>query len=412
MSSLTWWFLINPNFVESVTALLPSPDTRPSSALWRIAKSGLKTIALLCFTVAFSNQAVAQCCAGGSGSPLAGGASQGVLPERQVELNTNFQFIRTNKFYSKDSRQATKTFDSFQSAYESFRFGYGVTKNFTMSVETGYYFNKKEAGLNKDTATTYESRGIGDLILFPRYDIINWTEEKTRTELTLGLGIKIPLGSYNDSTGNIEPFSGQTFYVTKPQAVQLSSGAYDIIFYTFFFRGYTKPGFRIFANALYVRKGYNPNGEKSGDFASFGLFAGKTFFRNFGITLQARFEWSGKMKINEYILLFGKPSTYYPDATGYKKIFITPQLSYTKGKFIVYAASDFPVYQYLNSSEYYTQVGSEHSLTAGLSFRFFATRPDKKLKGTAKYYCPMHPEEISDHPNKCSRCGTDLEQAK
>lgn len=374
----------------------------------------LRTIVLLLVSAAFSISANAQCCAGGSGSPIAGGFAQGVLLEKQMELNTNFQFIRTSKFYSKDEKQSAKTFDSFQSLYESFQLGYGITKNFSMSIGTGYYFNKKEVGLNDNPATTFESKGINDLILFPRYALINWTEEKTRTELTAGLGVKIPLGSYNDSTGNVEPFSGQTYYITKPQAVQLSSGAYDVIFYTFFFRGYTKPKFSVFANAVYALRGYNPNGEKLGDFASIGVFASKTFFKNFGLTLQARFEWVGKMKINEYILLHGKPSTYYPEATGYKKLFITPQLSYSKGKFIVYVATEIPVYQYLNTSEYYTQAGSQYALTAGLSFRFFTIRSSemkfKEPGGT--YYCPMHPKETSNTPGKCSECGMDLEIVK
>ena len=152
----------------------------------------------------------AQCCAGGSGSPIAGGASQGVLLERQVELNTNFQFINTDKFYTKDSPDTAKYFDRFHSTYQYFRLAYGVTKHFTMSIETGNYFIKEESGLHNNPATTYSSKGIGDLILFPRYDLINLTEEKRRTEVTVGLGYKIPLGSYNDSTGNVEPFSGMT----------------------------------------------------------------------------------------------------------------------------------------------------------------------------------------------------------
>lgn len=375
-----------------------------------MTKSALIIIVLLS---AFTDRASAQCCAGGSGSPIAGGASQGVLLERQLELNTNFQFISTSKFYSKDIEDTAKTFDSFKSTYEYFRLAYGLTKNFTMSVESGYYFKKKEIGLDNNPASTYSSKGIGDLILFPRYDIINWTEEKHRTEVTVGVGIKIPLGSYNDSTGNIEPFSGQTYYVTKPTAVQLSSGAHDIIFYTFLFRGYTKHNFRVFANAFYIKKGYNPNGEKLGDYASLALFAGKSFFDHFGITLQARYEWTDKMKINENILMFGKPSNYYPEATGYKKVFITPQLSYTKGKFTIYGAYDIPVYQYLNTSEFYTQVGSQHQATVGLSFKFFTMRPiAPAMKGIGKYYCPMHPEETSAVKGTCSKCGMDLEKTK
>ncbi|HKR06976.1 MAG TPA: heavy metal-binding domain-containing protein [Bacteroidia bacterium] len=357
----------------------------------------------------------AQCCAGGSGSPIAGGASQGVLQERQVDINTNFQFISTNKFYKKDvlAPDSVRTFDSFSSTYEYFRLAYGLTKNFTFSLESGYYFNKKEIGLNKDPATTYTAKGVGDLILFPRYDIINWTEEKHRTEVTVGLGFKIPLGSYNDSTGNIEPFSGTTYYVSKPTSVQLSSGAQDIIFYTFLFRGYTEHNFRVFANAMYIKKGYNPNGEKLGDFASFALFAGKSFFNHLGVTLQARYEWVDRMKINESILLFGKPSNYFPEATGYKKVFITPQLSFTKGKFTVYGAYDIPVYQYINSSDFYTQVGSQHQTTVGISFRFFAVKSVvKDATGNNDYYCPMHPEVTSSKPGQCPKCGMDLVKKK
>src|SRR6185369_5514737 len=138
--------------------------------------------------------------------------------------------------------------------------------------------------LEGNPATTYEAKGIGDLILFPRYDIINWTEEKHRTEWTVGLGFKIPLGSYNDSAGNIEPFSGTTYYVSKPTSVQLSSGAQDVIFYTFFLRGYTEHNFKVFANAMYIRKGWNPNGEKLDDFASAAVFASKSFFDHLGVT--------------------------------------------------------------------------------------------------------------------------------
>src|ERR1035437_9330519 len=306
-----------------------------------------------------------QCCAGGSGSPIAGGASQGVLQERQVELSTNFQFLYSDKFYKRDKPDTSRTFDSFGSTYEYFRLAYGVSKNLTMSVESGYFFNKKETGLNNNPVTTYQTKGVGDLILFPRYDVINWTEEKHRTEVTVGLGYKIPLGSYNDSSlaGYAFPYPGYTFpgkaiYVTKPTSVQLSSGAQDLIFYTFVFRGYTEQNFRIFANAMYIKKGWNPNGEKLGDFASVGLFAGKSFFNHLGITLQARYEIVGRMQINDNILMFGNPSNYYPEATGYKKVFFTPQVSYTNGKFTVYVSRDFQIYQYLNTSPYYTQVGS------------------------------------------------------
>ncbi|MEO5572550.1 MAG: heavy metal-binding domain-containing protein [Bacteroidia bacterium] len=359
-----------------------------------------------------SEFANAQCCAGGSGCTVAGGTSAGVLQEKQVELNTNFQFIFADKFYKKDAVDTNRTFDSFESQYEYFRLAYGVSKNLMMSLEGGYFFKKKETGLHGDPVSTYEAKGIGDLIIFPRYDVYNHTGLKTKTEVMIGLGYKIPLGSYNDSTGNVEPFSGTTYYVTKPLSVQLSSGAQDIIFYTFLFHGFTKQNFRIFANAMYVKKGWNPNGEKLGDFASVAVFAGKSFFNHLGVTLQARYEEVGRMKINENILLFGKPSNYFPEATGYKKVFITPQISYTQGNISVYVSSDFPVYQFLNTSDYYTQVGSRHQTTFGISYKFMAARSLTKGIKAGMYYCPMHPEEVSAVPGKCSKCGMDLELKK
>ncbi len=330
----------------------------------------MKMIYLKIAGILFIGQSLfSQCCSGGSGSPIAGGASQGVLLDRQVDLNTNFQFINTSRFFSGDSRDRAKYFDSFSSTYQYLRLAYGVTNDFTMSLETGYYFSKKEVGLNNNPSTSYSASGIGDLIIFPRYDIINRTEESHRTEFTIGLGYKIPLGSYNDSTGNIEPFSGKTFYVTNPQSVQLSSGAQDIIFYLFGSRSYPLKNFRVFANALYIKKGWNPIGEKLGDYASLGLFISRTFLENLGVTLQLRGEWVDKMKLNETILLNAYPN-YDPEATGYKKIFLAPQLSYSTGKLVLYALTDIPIYQYVTKS----QVGSEFSATMGVSYRFFAAK--------------------------------------
>jgi hypothetical protein len=311
-----------------------------------------------------------QCCAGGSGSPIAGGTSQGVLRETQFELNTNLQLISSEKFFTKDRPDTNKYFDRFRSSYQYFRFAYGVTANFTMSVEMGNYFKKEETGLNGDPSRTFNSSGISDLILFPRYTVLNRAGENSKTELTVGLGFKIPLGSYNDSTGIVEPFSGITFYIPNPQAVQPTSGAHDIIFYTFFLRGYPSRDLRFFANALYIKKGWNPIGEKQGDFASVGLFAGKNVLRNLGITLQTRFEWMDVMKINKDIFLYAFPN-YDPDATGYKKVFLTPQLSYSLGNFTLFGLIDIPVYQYVTK----TQVGTQWQTTFGLSYRFYAWKP-------------------------------------
>jgi hypothetical protein len=307
------------------------------------------------------------CCSGGSGSPIAGGASQGVLLDRQMEIGANYQYISTNKFFSKD-HDTIPTIDNLSSNYTYLRVAYGVTKNFTMSVESGYFINKTLVGLNK--RDTVKSSGIGDLILFPRYDIFNRTEETKRTEITLGLGYKIPLGKHDDSTVVGTTYQGKKIYTTSPPTVQPTNGSQDIIFYGFVYRGYPLKNFRIFGNGLYVKKGWNSLGQKFGDYASVGLFVGKTFFKKIGVTVQVKGEWMGKMKADKNIDMVALYNIY-TESTGGKKVFFVPQLSYTLKSFTIYALSEIPLYQYLNGN----QIGSQYQFTMGLSYRFLTYKP-------------------------------------
>lgn len=304
------------------------------------------------------------CCSGGSGSPIAGGASQGVLQERQFEIAPNFQHSASNKFQVGD-RDTARLFDNLYSNYLYLRLAYGVTDKFTLSIESGYFFNKTEIRL--DATDTVRSGGIGDLILFPRYSVFTRNTEHTRTEITLGLGYKIPLGKYNDSTVVFtDPNSGKQYYTISPPTVQPTTGSQDLIFYGFAYRGWPDTKFRIFTNLLYIKKGWNALGEKFGDYASVGLFAGRTFFRKLGVTLQVRGEWIDSMDHDRNVDLL---ALYNVDvrSTGSKKVFFAPQLSFTHKNVTLYALSEFPLYQYLNG----TQVASQKQYTFGLSYRFF-----------------------------------------
>ncbi len=349
------------------------------------------------------------CCSGGSGSPIAGGTSQGVLQDRQMEVATNYQYINSHKFLTGD-RDTTGLVNDFQSNYLYLRVGYGVTHNFTMSVESGYFINKRQIAL--DYTDTVQSGGIGDLLFFPRYDLLNHTSETKRSEITVGLGYKIPLGKYNDSTiVYTNPTTGQNYYTTSPPTIQPTNGSNDFIFYGFFFRGFPLKNFRIFSNVLYVRKGWNPLGQKFGDYASIGLFAGKTFFKHFGLTVQLKGELVKRMQSAKYIDML---ALYNIDvnATGSRKVFFVPQISYTKNNFTIYALSEIPLYQFVNSN----QIASHFQLSIGLSYRFFTyksgvIKPNENSSGEI-YICPMHPEVTSAVPAKCPKCGMDLVKKK
>jgi hypothetical protein len=329
----------------------------------------LRALTISLLTFATSGAAAQGCCSGGSGSPIAGGASQGVLKERQLEISVNHQYFSTGRFLAKD-RDTVPLLDNINSNYLYGRIAWGLTDKFTMSVESGYFINKTQYG--RERKDTVGSSGIADLILFPRYCVLTRNTEETRNEITLGMGLKIPVGKYNDSSVVYRnPYTNQRYYAIDPPTVQPTNGSHDFIFYGFLYRGYVESKFRVFSSLIYIRKGWNPLGQRFGDYMSAGLFCGKTIGRNLSLTLQVRGEYVAKMQYHRHIDML---ALYNIDvnSTGSRKVFIAPQLSFSAGRMIVYAMYEAPVYQYLNG----TQVGSQHQFTTGLSYRFFVAGAD------------------------------------
>lgn len=314
--------------------------------------------------VFFSGKADAQgCCSGGSGSPIAGGTSQGVLADQQAEVGVSFQYINSNKFLTGD-KPAMNFLNNFNTKYLYTRFAYGVTDRLTMSVEAGYFFNKTQVALNETDKE--ESKGVSDLIVFPRYKVYEYNTEKTRNELTIGLGYKMPLGKYIDSSVVYTDMSGKNYYTPRPPAVMPTTGSNDFIFYAFGFRGYPQKNFRIFANALYIRKGWNPIGERFGDYASIGLFASKTFLKKWSGTLQLKGEWIGDFKSDKSA---DDMLAYYNldvNSFGSKKIVVAPQISYAHKNISIYLLGEYPLYQYVNG----TAIASQYLFTLGFAYRF------------------------------------------
>ena len=317
----------------------------------------LLTITLLLIN---SNAFAQGCCSGGAGSPIAGGAATGVLQENQMEVSINYQYNKSNKFFS-EHQEATPLFSNLSSDYLFFRTDYGVSKKLTLSIAAGYYLDKSLIKTdNTDTTTT---TGLGDLVIFPRYSVYNKTANFKRTEIAIGLGLKTPLGINNDST--LTGPNVWDFYKTNPPTVQTTIGSNDLMFYSFFFREYQKSKLRFFMTALYVKKGFNSLGIKYGDYTSVGLFASKTLFYRWGLTAQLKAENIAQIKAAENIDLVAEYDIY-KESTGSKKWFFIPQLSYSKDGLTVFATSEIPLYQYLNG----TQVGSQHQFTFGVNYRF------------------------------------------
>lgn len=329
----------------------------------------MRFLLFISFTLIFNISVFSQgCCSGGAGSPIAGGAAAGVLQENQMEVSINYQYNQSNQFYFLD-QETDAQFENLRSDYLFFRTDYGLSKKLTLSIASGYFFNKSL--IEKDNADTISSFGLGDLIIFPRYSIYNKIANFKRTEVAIGLGMKIPLGAHNDSSLIVLANSwapgipDKDIYSLNPPTVQATSGSNDFMFYSFFFREYQKSKLRFFINSLYINKGFNPSGIKFGDYISVGFFASKIFFYRWGLTAQIKAEKIGHITAANSIDLVADYNIY-SESTGSKKWFFIPQLSYSQNSLTVFATSEIPLYQYLNG----TQIGSQYQFTVGVNYRF------------------------------------------
>ncbi len=301
------------------------------------------------------------CCSGGSGSPISGAAASGVLLENQMEISTSYQFISSHLFKTNNNKDTVSILsDTLRSDYLFFRTDYGLSEKLTMSVALGYFLDKSIVNRNE----SYSVSGVSDLILFPRYNVFNFKKENHRTELTLGLGLKLPIGSHTDSSLLVSnPIFGD-IYAYNPPIAQLTNGSQDAMFYAFIFRTYPKKKFSVFANSLFIKKAFNSLGEKFGDYSSMSVFFSKSLPKNFGLTAQLKYEHVGEIEAAHGVELVNYNVEL--ESTGLSKMLFVPQLSYSKNGFTYFATADLPLYEDLNGSQFSTQ----YQVTVGLSYRF------------------------------------------
>ncbi len=325
---------------------------------------------------------------------MAGGAATGVLQKGQMEVMSSYKYSYSDRFQS-GALDTVAFFDNLSSNYLYFKTDFGISKKLTLSLSTGYYLNRT---ITEFADTTYvgsemeieqvevSSKGIGDFIIFPRYSLFSKENHGHKTEMSFGVGMKIPFGHANDSNfvgysqfvnfeTNPPTLDSTEIWVTSPPTVQTTTGSQDLMFSTFFLRSYPEKNLRMFANALYVHKGWNSLGLKFGNYTSIGLSVGTTLFDKLGLVAQFKGEMIGKMKAHEMI----DPLSIYSidmSSTGSKMLSFSPQISFTITKGLsAFVTADIPLYQNLDG----TQVASQHQVTGGISYRFFLKEPEDEI---------------------------------
>jgi len=319
---------------------------------------------ILCF---YFNESSGQgCCSGSSGNPIAGEVSTGVLQKNQIAFSNNYQYTFSDKFFS-GTQETVNLFDNLNSDYLFLKTEYGLDTKVTLSIAVGYFLNKSQ--IKNDSVNNIKS-GFSDLIFLPRYTLYNKDLPFSRTELTLGLGLKLPLGSHKDSSLTIP---NSNIWDIDPAVTQLSSGSHDLIVFSFLYRKFKIKNISISANLLHIKKSYNSLGQKIGNYSSFGAFISKGFKNKISSTVQLKFEEIKKMDAGEVDVFWNKYDL--ERSSGSKKIFLIPQLSYSLNNFSFFGSYEIPLYQNING----TQIGSKEKITFGLSYRFL-TKKKKNLE--------------------------------
>jgi len=312
------------------------------------------------------------CCSGGSSSPIASGEAIGVLNENEINISTNFQYFQSNKFFA-GTQDTLALFDNFITEYLFLKADYGLTEDLTLSISSGYYLNKNLFELGEEEPLN--SSGIADLIILSKYSVFNKTEDGIKSELTLGVGIKFPLGSFTDSTDVFtNPTTLEVYYAQLPPSLQATNGSTDLIFYSFYYRNSEESNVKFFASTMYIMKGWNSLGEKFGDYMSLGLFASREINSSLNASLQIKGEKINPIEAADDIDLLALYSVDISQ-TGSRKLFLVPQISFNKDNFLYFINTEIPLYQNMTG----LQLGSQYSIITGISYRF-STEKTKEEK--------------------------------
>jgi len=299
-------------------------------------------------------ESFAQCCSGAS--PIAGGLAQGVLQKKQIEFSTNYQYLYSDFALTGAAKTAFPVIEKAFASYLYFRLAYGVTKKITLSIESGYHLNKTEQLI---AGSQIVGKGVGDLIIFPKYDLFNKTTPKHQTEIAIGLGAKLPLGEYNQRYVAYVNKANDTTWIKKSPGIQPSSGTKDLVFYAFFYRGYTKSQLLFYTAFTHILRGTNPDGVDFGNITSLTLSASKSILPYLNLGLGLKGEKLDTIFDPVYL------TTKY--SSGGKKISIIPQIFYTLQQKLTFSlVTDIPIYQFVNG----TQIASKYLFNFGVIYRF------------------------------------------
>ncbi len=197
------------------------------------------------------------CCT--AGSSTFGGLERGISKADNLNLGISFVYNGLNSTYDgkntiPDPLDRNASVSSFNLELE-----YGLSEKVSVLVNTAYVIKKRETTIrssetNDREKISFDGKGIGDVIILGKYEIIT-PNILSPTGLTIGGGVKLPVGSYTQEV------DGTRLAID----MQPGTGSTDGLLWGNFYRGFQHLNLALFATSLYRYAGANLDGYRFGD---------------------------------------------------------------------------------------------------------------------------------------------------
>lgn len=217
----------------------------------------ISTVLLTAFYGLLSYSNAQGCCT--AGSSTFGGLERGATKNGILLLGTGFVSTSLNSTYDgrneiNDPLNRTSSVSSFNLELE-----YGLSENISVLISGNYVIKNRETTVrssidNSKEIINFDGKGIGDVIILGKYEIINPTI-LSPTGLSLGGGVKLPVGSYTQEV------NGSRLAID----LQPGTGSTDVLLWGNFYKGFQPLNFALVLNSLYRYAGSNLDGYRFGD---------------------------------------------------------------------------------------------------------------------------------------------------
>ncbi len=241
-------------------------------------KTVIISIILLLFSVKLFAQA---CCT--AGTPLLGSIEMSTTQKGVWQFGLTYEYNSLQDVYAGSQELNDNTRERISTA-ALFEISYGLSDKVTLTTLFSFVTQSRKINPLTGTRNELNTNGIGDALFLLKYNLIT-LDLISNTELSIGIGVKSPLGRSNIKSNGI----------LIPADMQPGTGSWDGILWSYFSQGnlFQEP-LNVFVNASYrfntpnERFGTNQAGYKFGNELITNIGLGYRTDTPFDFTLLAR----------------------------------------------------------------------------------------------------------------------------